>query len=332
MSDMRRREFIMLLGGTAATWPLAARAQQGERMRRIGVLTALAESDPEVKAWLAAFEQGLQKLGWEQGRNVRIEYHWAGGDEQRLRSDAAELVRAAPDILFPIGVPPLVALKRETRSLPIVFVQVSDPVKLGFVPNLRRPGGNITGFVNFEHTIGGKWIELLKDTAPASSRVAVLFDPDLSSLPPYLQAIEAAAPSFGLPSTRVAVRNATEIERAIEDFAHEPNGALIVLPSVPTNVNRDLIIRLAARHRLPAVYPYRMFATEGGFISYGVDLPDIYRRAASYVDLILKGAKPGELPVQLPTKFELVVNLKTAKALGLTIPEPFLQHADEVIE
>ena len=328
---MKRREFIAMLGGAAAAWPMAARAQQ-DRMRRIGVLSALAESDPEAKVWLSALQDGLQRLGWEQGRNIRIDYRWAAGDLDRLRTQAAELVAMAPDVLFAAATPALVPLSQETRSLPIVFVQVSDPIKLGFAANLARPGGNITGFANFEHSIGSKWLELLKDTTPGTRRVAVLFDPDNPSQAPYLQAIEAAGPSFGVRLTRADVRNAAEIERRIDAFAQDPNGALIVLPSGPTIDHRDLIIALAARHRLPAVYPYRVFATGGGFISYGVDLTDLYRRAASYVDLILKGAKPGDLPIQLPTKFELVVNLKTAKALGLTIPEPFLQHADEVIE
>jgi putative ABC transport system substrate-binding protein len=228
--------------------------------------------------------------------------------------------------------PALAALQRESRSLPIVFVQVSDPVKLGFVGSLTRPGGNITGFTTFEYPIGGKWLELLKDTAPGRSRVAVLLDPDNPSQVAYLQGVETAAPTFGVQLTRADVRNAADIERAINDFAQQPNGALIVAPTAVTILHRDLIIALAARHRLPAVYPYRYFATAGGFISYGVDLAEQYRQAAGYVDRILKGAKPGELPVQLSSKFELVVNLKTAKALELTIPEPFLQRADEVIE
>jgi putative tryptophan/tyrosine transport system substrate-binding protein len=226
----------------------------------------------------------------------------------------------------------LAPLQRQTRSVPIVFVQVSDPVKLGFVANLARPGGNITGFANFEHPIGGKWLELLKDTAPGRSRVAVIVDPDNPSQIAYLEAVEAAAPAFGVQLTRADVRNAAELERAIVAFAQQPNGALLVAPNAVTITHRDLIIGLAARHRLPAVYPYRVFAASGGFISYGIDLADGYREAAGYVDRILKGAKPGDLPVQLSSKFELVVNLKTAKALGLTISEPFLQHADEVIE
>jgi len=327
---MKRREFITLIGGATA-WPLAARAQQGERMRRIGVLTILAENDPEVKAWLAAFQDGLQQLGWTQGRNISIDYRWAGEDRERLRAYAAELVKMSPDVLFAAPTPALAALHRETRSLPIVFAQVSDPVKLGLVANLARPGGNITGFTTVEHAIGGKWLELIRDTAPGLTRVAIIFEVDNPSQPAYLQAIEAAAPAFGVELTRAGVRNAAEIEGVIDAFARS-KGALIVVPSAVGISHRDLIIALAARHRLPAVYPYRVFARSGGFMSYGVDLTDPYRRAAGYVDRILKGAKPGDLPVQLATKFELVVNLKTAKALGLTIPEPFLQHADEVIE
>jgi len=328
---VKRREFITLLGGAAA-WPLAARAQQSDRARRIGVLMLFAEGDQEVKAWLTAFQEGLQQLGWAQGRNVSIDYRWAESDQARLPTYAAELVRMAPDVLFAAPTPALAALHQETRSLPIVFVQVSDPVKLGFVANLARPGGNITGFSNFEHAIGGKWLELIRDTAPGVIRVQVIFEPDNPAQLAYLQAIEAAAPTVRLELTRASVRNAAEIERAIDAFAQEPKGALIVVPSALGIAHRDLIVALAARHHLPAIYPYPVFARSGGFISYGVDSADLYRRAASYVDRILKGAQPGDLPVQLPTKFELVVNLKTAKALGLTIPEPFLKHADEVIE
>jgi putative tryptophan/tyrosine transport system substrate-binding protein len=327
---VKRREFIGLVGGAAA-WPLAARAQ-GERMRRVGVLTQLGENDAEVKAWLKAFQDSLQKLGWEQGRNIRIDYRWGAGDYDRLRSYAAELVGMAPDVLFAAATPALEALNRETRSLPIVFVQVSDPVKLGFLASLARPGGNMTGFANFEHAIGGKWLELLKDTAPGRTRVAVIFDPQLASQIPYLQEIEAATPAFGVQLIRADVRSAADIERAITGLAEQPNGALIVVPNPVTIRERDFIISLAARYRLPAVYPYRFYAVSGGFISYGIDLADTYQQAAGYVDRILKGAKLGDLPVQLSSKFELVVNLKTAKALGLSIPEPFLQRADEVIE
>jgi putative ABC transport system substrate-binding protein len=326
-----RRAFITLLGGASAAWPLAARGQ-GERMRRIGFLTTLPESDPEVKGWLTAFLAELQKLGWMPGRNISIEYRWTSSDEQGLRGNAAELVKMAPDVIFAAATPALVALHRESRSLAIVFVQVSDPVKLGLVASLARPSGNITGFTTFEYPIGGKWLELLKDTAPGRSRVAVLLDPANPSQAEYLQGVEGTAPSFGVQVTRADVRNTADIERAINGFAQQPNGALVVAPSAMTILHRDLIITLAARNHLPAIYPYRFFARSGGFISYGVDLAEQYRQAAGYVDRILKGAKPGDLPVQLSSKFELVVNLKTAKALGLTIPEPFLQRADEVIE
>jgi len=329
---VKRREFLTLLGGAAAAWPLAARAQQAERVRRIGVLLGFPESDSEAKAWLTAFEEGLQKLGWTQGRNLRIDYRWAGNDEARMRSYAAELVGAAPDMLFVATTLALVALSRETRSLPIVFVQVADPVTLGFAETLARPGGNITGFTTFEYSIGGKWLELLKDTAPGTTRVAVIFDPRNPTQVQYVQGVETTAPSFGVQLTLAAVQDAAEVERAIEEFAQQPNGALIVAPNIVTLLHRDLIIALAARHRLPAIYAYRFFTTAGGFMSYGIDLAETYRRAASYVDIILKGGKPGELPVQLSAKFELVVNLRAAKALGLTIPEPFLQRADEVIE
>jgi len=329
---MRRRDFIKGIVGSATAYPLSARAQQGNRMRRIGVLMPFAESDLEEKAWLVAFQKGLQSLGWEAGHNIRIDYRWAGGDPDRLRTYAAELVGMAPDVIFAVASPPLVALQGQTHALPIVFVQVSDPVKLGFVASLVRPGGNITGLVNFEHAIGGKWLGLLNDTAPGITRVAIIFDPDNVSQAAYLQAIEDASPSFGVQLTLSGVRNAAEIERAFDGFASEAKGAVIVLPNNVSLSYRDSIIALAARYRLPAIYPYRVFTSNGGFISYGVDLADLYRRAASYVDLILKGANPSELPVQIPTKYELVINLKTAKALGLVIAESFLQVADEVIE
>ena len=329
---MRRREFIALLGGAAATWPLAARAQQSERARRIGVLCPFADDDVDAKTWFGAFQQGLHALGWEQGQNIRIEYRWAAGDQTRRASYAVELARGGFDLLFVVGGAELAELRRQTATIPIVFVQVSDPVKLGIITNLAHPGNNITGYVGAEHSIGAKWLSLLKDTAPIVSRVAVIFDPQNPSMPPYLEAIKTAAPSFGISLTLADVRNATDIERAITPFAQHPNGGMIVLPNAVTQLHRDLIIGLAAQYKLPAIYSYRLFTRSGGFISYGVDLADQYRQAASYVDLILKGAKAGDLPVQLPTKYELIVNLKTAKALGLTIPEAFLQTADEVIE
>jgi putative ABC transport system substrate-binding protein len=328
---VKRRNCIALLGG-AVVWPLAARAQQAQRMRRIGVLTALLENDPETQTSMKAFRDELQRLGWRPGLNILLEYRWAGTDLDRLRSYTTEMVGTAPDVILAAVTPALAALHRETRTIPIVFAQVSDPVRLGFVANLTRPGGNVTGFMSFEHSIGGKWLELLKDIAPRTARVAVHFDPENPNHVAYLRAIEAAAPSFGLRLTLTGARAATEIERMIDAFAHEPNGALVVTPNAVSLAHRDLFVVLAARYRLPAVYPYRFFASAGGLASYGLDLPDQYRRAASYIDLILKGAKPGDLPVQAPTKYELVINLKTAKSLGLAIPEPFLQRADEVIE
>ena len=295
---MKRREFIAGLGAAAA-WPMAVRAQQGERVRRIGVLASLFVNDPEVRALLRAFQDELHRLGWEQGRNLRIEYRLSGSDLDRLRTDAAELVAMDPDVLVALAVPALVALSRATRSLPIVFNQVSDPVKLGFVASLARPSGNVTGFANFEHPIGGKWLDLLKDIAPGRNQVAVILDPDNPSQIAYWQAIEAAASSFRVQLTRAEVRNPADIERSIDAFAQQPNAAMLVAPNSVTILHRDLIIALAARHRLPTVYPYRLFATSGGLISYGIDQPDNYRQAASYVDRILRGAKPRELPVQV---------------------------------
>lgn len=326
---MNRREVIILLGGAAAS-PLIARADQ--RMKRIAVLTTNVESDRDTQGWQAVFRDALKGLGWEPGRNMEMEYRWAGEDQKRLEHDAAELVRLAPDVIFVEGLPALSAVHHETNSIPIVFVRISDPVRLGLVANLAHPGGNITGFANFEHSMGGKWLDLIRETAPATTRVAVIFDPDNTASFPYLQAIEVAAPTAGIRLTRAEVRGADDIERRIDTFADEPNGGLIVLPNTHTIVHRDLIIELAARHHLPAIYPYPVFAREGGFISYGIDAAEQGKRAASYVDRILKGAKPSDLPVQLPDKFELIVNLKTAKALGLTVPQSFLLHTDEVIE
>ena len=329
---MRRREFISFVGSTAVAWPLAARAQQSERARRIGVLCPFADDDVDAKTWFGAFQQGLHALGWEQGQNIRIEYRWAAGDQTRRASYAVELARGGFDLLFVVGGAELAELRRQTATIPIVFVQVSDPVKLGIITNLAHPGNNITGYVGAEHSIGAKWLSLLKDTAPIVSRVAVIFDPQNPSMPPYLEAIKTAAPSFGISLTLADVRNATDIERAITPFAQHPNGGMIVLPNAVTQLHRDLIIGLAAQYKLPAIYSYRLFTRSGGFISYGVDLADQYRQAASYVDLILKGAKAGDLPVEQPTQLELVINLKTAKALGLTISRDFLLIADEVIE
>jgi putative ABC transport system substrate-binding protein len=328
---MRRREFIALFGG-AAVWPLTARAQQSNRLRLVGVLLAMAPSDPEAQLRVKAFEAGLRELGWTEGHNLRLEYRWAPGDATLLRSHATELVGLAPDLILATSTPVLAALPRGNR-LPMVFVQVTDPVGGGFVPNLARPGGYLTGFTSFEFTIGSKWLEALKHVAPNVKRVALIFNPDTAPFARmFWQPVEDAAPSFDVEPIQAPVRDVGEIEHAIEAFARDANGGLMVLPDVSTTNYRDLIIALAARHRLPTVYPYRHFAASGGLMSYGSDLADIYRRAASYVDRILKGAVPGDLPVQAPAKFELVINLKTANALGLTVPPLWLGRADEVIE
>jgi ABC-type uncharacterized transport system substrate-binding protein len=333
MSGMRRREFVILLGGgAAAAWPLAARAQQSNRLRVVGVLLAMAPDDPEAQLRIKAFEAGLQELGWTEGRNLRLEYRWAGGDAALLRKQATELVGLAPDLILATSTPVLAALRQE-KTLPIVFVQVTDPIGGGFVPNLARPGGSLTGFTSFEFTIGSKWLEALKHVAPAVTRVALIFNPDTAPFAHlFWQPVETAAPAFDVEPMQAPVRDVGEIDHTIAAFARNANGGLMVLPDVSTTNHRDLIIALAARHRLPAVYPYRYFATSGGLMSYGSDLADVYRRAASYVDRILKGAVPGDLPVQAPAKFEFVINLKTANALGLTVPPRWLGRADEVIE
>jgi putative ABC transport system substrate-binding protein len=328
---MKRREFITLLGGATA-WPLAARAQQPEGRRRIGVLMNLAERDPEGQARIGALREGLAKLGWTEGREWQIEYRWFAGDPDRARAYAAELVKLKPEVIFAGATPSVAALQRETRSVPIVFAQVADPVGAGFVASLARPGGNITGFASFEYAIAAKWLELLKQIAPQVTRVVVIYDPTNPETKEYLPVIEAAARSFGVQVSISVVRNAAEIERAIEEFAREPNGGLLPLPSPLMAVHRDLIISLAVRHRLPNVFAYRYYPIGGGLASYGIDNIDLYRRAALYVDRILKGEKPGDLPVQQATKFELVINLKTAKALGIDPPISLLARTDEVIE
>ena len=329
---MTRREFITLLGGAAAAWPLTARAQQREQMRRIGVLMNLTADDAEGQGRLAAFMQGLQEAGWSVGRNVRVDLRWGGGDPELYRSHAAELVALAPDVILAAGAIVTRALQRATRTIPIVFANAVDPVGMGFVASLARPGGNATGFTIFEFSMGGKWLELLKQIAPGITRAAVLRDPSLTSGAGEFGAVQTVAPSFGVELHPVDVRDADEMDRAITAFASESNGGLIVTQNATAILHRKLIIALAARHRLPAIYAYSSFVTDGGLISYGPDSMDGYRRAAGYVDRILKGAKSADLPVQAPTKYELVINLKTAKALGLEVPVTLLARADEVIE
>ena len=328
---IRRREFITLLGGAAA-WPLAVRAQQQERMRRIGVLINLAADDREGRIRLAAFQENLHQLGWIEGRNARLDIRWGAGDAERIRTYATELVALSPDVIVCSGSTTLRTLQAATRSLPIVFVTVTDPVGAGFVASLRQPGANITGFTQFEYGISGKWLELLKQVAPAVTRVAVLRNPAQASGIGQLGAISSAAASFGMDLKPVDIRDIGEIERALTSLAHLPNAGLIVTSSALAAVHREFIITFAAQHRLPAVYYRRFFVTAGGLISYGPDTTDEFRRAADYVDRILKGEKAADLPVQAPTKYELAINLKTAKALGLEVPATLLARADEVIE
>jgi putative ABC transport system substrate-binding protein len=328
---MNRRNCIRLIG-SAAAWPLAARAQQRERMRRVGWLTSLAAADPESLDSVTAFVQGLQELGWTVGRNVRIDYRFGATDAERKRKEAAELVSLAPDVIVASGDSNTGPLLQATRSVPIVFVGVPDPVAAGFVANLARPGGNATGFTNFEFGMSAKWPELLRQIAPDVMRVAVLRDPGFPAGIGQLAAIQAVAPSLRMTASSIDVRDPGEIERAIAEFARVPNGGLIVTSQGPAQIHRGLIIALAARHRLPAVYPFRFFVTDGGLISYGPDQIDQNRRAGGYVGRILKGEKPGELPVQAPTKYDLVINLKTARALGIEVPALVRARADEVIE
>jgi putative tryptophan/tyrosine transport system substrate-binding protein len=328
---VRRREFITLLGGAAAAWPLAARAQQADRVRRIGALMTQAADDPEGQSRLLALAQGLQESGWTIGRNVRIDTRWGAGDAERYRRYAAELVALAPDVILVNGPAALAQLQQATRSLPIVFTNVTDPVGAGFVVSVARPGGNATGFMLSEYSTSGKSVELLKEIAPRVTRAAILRDPTLTSSVAQFAAIQSAAASLGVELSPIDMRNTGEIERTIAAFARAPNGGLIVTTG-GSSTRRGLIVTLAARHRLPAVYPFRYFVADGGLISYGPDPIDQYRRAAGYVDRILKGEKPADLPVQAPTKYDLVINLKTAKALGIELPSTLLARADEVIE
>jgi ABC-type uncharacterized transport system substrate-binding protein len=329
---VKRREFITGLAGAAA-WPLAARAQQGERMRRIGVLTSgAAADDPDGQTRSAAFVQGLRQLGWTDGRNMRIDHRWGAGDADNLRKYAAELVALAPDVIMASGTATVAPLLQATRTVPIVFAQVTDPVGAGFVDSLAKPGGNATGFLLFEYAISGKWLELLKEIAPHVSRAGVIRDPAQTAGTGQFGVIQSVAPSLGMEVSTINVRDAPEIERGIAAFARSANGGLILTSSALSVVHRDLIVTLAARHKLPAVYYRRQYVTGGGLISYGPDVAEQNRRAAGYVDRILKGEKPADLPVQAPTKYETVLNLKTAKTLGLEIPPTLLARADEVIE
>jgi len=329
---MRRREFITLVGGVAAAWPLAAHAQQGERMRRIGVLMNLASDDAEGQARIATVLHRLQQLGWTEGGNMRIDYRWAAGNVGLFQRYAEELLALTPDVILALAAPSVQALQRATRTVPIVFASVSDPVASGIVQSLARPGGNATGFMQFEFGLSGKWPELLKQLAPDVMRAAVLRDPDVGTGTTQFAVIQAMAPLLRVEVSPVNVRDPSEIRRAVEAFARSPNGGLIVTASALAVRHRDLIITLAARHKLPTLYFDRSFVAAGGLISYGPDYVDQYRQAAGYVDRILRGEKPADLPVQAPTKYELVINLKTAKTLGLEIPPTLLARADEVIE
>jgi putative tryptophan/tyrosine transport system substrate-binding protein len=328
MSGMRRREFMVLLGGAVA-WPLAARAQP-DRVRRVGVLMGIAD-DPEGRSRVVVFRQALQALGWTEGRNVQFIYRWSAGDAAHARQFAKELVDLRSDVILANSTPVAVAVRDTTRATPAVFVQVSDPVTAGVVKSLAQPGGNLTGFTNFEPSIASKWLELVKRVAPKITRVAYLFNPNTAPLV-YARSVETSAPLLSIKPFAAAVHNAAEMEGMIEEFARPSDSALLVLPDLFTATNRESIIALAARHRLPAVYPFRYFVASGGLMSYGIEMLETYRQAASYVDRILKGEKPSDLPVQAPTRYETVFNLKTARALGLNVPPTVLARANEVIE
>jgi putative tryptophan/tyrosine transport system substrate-binding protein len=330
---MRRRKFIKLIVGTAAAWPLGAGAQQPDRMRRIGVLMGFAESDREGQTFVAAFREELQKLGWAEGRNIRIDYRWTALDKELIKRFAKELVALQPDLILTQSTPATAELLQQTRTIPIVFALVADPIGSGFVVSFPRPGGNITGFVTMEPTVASKWLELLKETAPRVARVAMLFNPATAPYAEYwLNPFKAAAASFAVQAIVAPVHGTSELEFVVAAHAHEPNGGLIVMPDTFTTEHRSEITSLAARYRLPAVYPYRVFAESGGLLSYGDDLTDNFRRAASYVDRILKGEKPAELPVQAPVKFELSINLKAARALGIAVAPSMIARADQVLD
>ena len=328
---MRRREFITFLGGVAATWPHAARAQQSEAMRRVGVLLPYREGDAEGQAVIAAFEEGLRNLGWTAGRNVQFEIRWASGDPDKARSFAKELISMTPDVIVPSSNLVTTIVQQETRTIPVVFILVGDPIGSGYVASMAQPGGNLTGFAVLENAIAGKWVETLIEIAPQVRRIGFILHPETSANVGLLRAAEAAAPS-GIKLIALGVHNTSEIESAVTGFAAAAEGGLIAAPHAVTFANRDAIVGLAARYGLPAVYAFRTFATSGGLISYGTNPMVVWREGASYVDRVLKGAKPADLPAQFPTKYELVINLKTAKALGLTVPPLMLGRADDVIE
>jgi putative tryptophan/tyrosine transport system substrate-binding protein len=330
---MRRREFITLLGGAAAAWPIAVRAQQAGPVRRIGVLMSVVENDPGGLTEAGALRQGLAELGWVEGRNIHLEFRWPGGDTERAAALAAELVGLKPDVLLARSTPTTAALKRETGTIPIVFVNVTEPVEQGFVQTLARPGGNITGFTNFESAIGGKWLQLLKEVDPRITRIAVIYNPKTAPFAVlFLRSVQAAAPDVGVEAIAMPVQSEAEIEAAMTAFARQPGSGLVAIPDSFTGQHRELIISLAVRNRLPTLYSNIVSTPVGGLIGYAVDTRDLMQRAAGYVDRILKGAKPAELPVQQPGKFQLSINLKTAKALDLTVPQTLLYRADEVIE
>lgn len=329
---MKRREFITLLGGAVSAWPLVIRAQQADHMRRIGVLVGYSAGDVEGQASVAAFRQRLRELGWTDGRNIRIDTRWAGGDADKARTFAKELVRMAPDVIVSSSNLVTEILQRETGTIPIVFVFVGDPVGSGFVTNVAHPGGNLTGFPVFETAIAGKWLEIFNEVAPGVSRVAFMIHPETPAHVGFLQAAQAAALPLKINLTALGVHTAAEIESGVAEFAKEPNGGLIVAPHAVTVEHRNVILKMSERYRLPGLYPLRNFAIDGGLISYGTNPIDPFREGASYVNRILKGEKPGDLPVQFPTKYELIINLKAAKALGITVPPSLLTRADEVVE
>ncbi|MFZ3250948.1 MAG: ABC transporter substrate-binding protein [Pseudolabrys sp.] len=329
---MRRRDFIRLVSGAVVAWPLAARAQQPERMRRLGVLMGYPEGDKQAQAGVNALRKGLQNLGWIEGQNIQSDYRWAGPDPEKARTFAKELISMSPDVIVSSTNQVTAIVQQETRTIPIVFAFVGDPVGSGFVQSLSRPGGNLTGFANFENSIGSKWLELLREIAPKAKRVGFVYCPSAAPNVGFFHAAQTAAPGSGVTLIPLPANDRSDIERGVTAFAAEPNGGLIVAPHAVTLGNRDLIEGLALKYRLPTVYSDRYFADSGGLVSFGNNTPDLFMRAASYIDRVLKGAKPAELPVQLPTKFELIVNLKAAKAIGLSVPATILSRADDVIE